>query len=884
MFVVTVVAGGGRVPCRDDAVRVLRHDRIAGIAQRDGKLLRLLCLARLGYVHQHQHAPRRLPIGFAGRMNVYCITTAAVPVVYFLRGGAARLQRFAGQHSQVRQFDLRTEVAEGPADVAVDEVEQLLRRRGETADLQALVENDDRKADAEQQAVEVFDGAGQFLNAVLQFPVDCGEFFIGALQCGARRLHRLSGAMQFFVGRLDLLVGRLQLFLGGVALFDHGLLIFGVRREFAFQRLGARDGAGGVGLCAAGDGTLLGQLSEDHREVAAVAVAHEGQDFYDAGAGGPALAEPRLCPLATAVVLQRAVESETQFGDELLSHQPQEVEARAAGLGVEVAGVAAEKQLHIQLLVDDCAGRRELALYELLLTTLEGALLWWIDRSRRRRTDRCSAARHDAAQVIVRADGKVFLAIQFVFAVDGNEQIGVVASAFRRAEQQGAVGLQRVMKDSQQTCLHFLLEIDQYIPTTDEIKIREWRVFQQILRRENAEFAQAFGNQVAIVGFGKEAFQALGRQLGADVLGEETAAGYFDGVGIAVGAEDLHRDAVDALSQHLGQHDSDGIDFFAGRAAGHPASDRLVLALGQHQRCQHLLPNSLEGLAVAEKFGDADQQVAEQRVHFIGAVFEMVHILAEVVDVLEQHAALNTPLHGAALVTAEVVAAALLQQDEYFLEGVVVAVARPAGADSGTVREMGQLRGDIGRHQYLVDPAGGDGRDGHAIGLRCGGILHQSDAARALDGPEPEHAITAGAGQQHPYCVLFLIPRQTLKKTVNGKMRVPRSARAQSENALLQLQLAIGGKDMDVAGLQAQPVADLQHRYDGSFGQQGRESAVMLLRERLNYYPHRRRDGRRPRPYQFVDGRRPDSRRADGDDWEWLIRLRHALSSPATAS
>ena len=70
------------------------------------------------------------------------------------------------------------------------------------------------------------------------------------------------------------------------------------------------------------------------------------------------------------------------------------------------------------------------------------------------------------------------------------EEVREAAHGLRRAEQQKAVRVQRVVENRDHALLHRRAEIDQHVPATDEVHFREGRIRHDILPRKDAEIAQ----------------------------------------------------------------------------------------------------------------------------------------------------------------------------------------------------------------------------------------------------------------------------------------------------------------------------------------------------------------------------------------------------------
>ena len=64
------------------------------------------------------------------------------------------------------------------------------------------------------------------------------------------------------------------------------------------------------------------------------------------------------------------------------------------------------------------------------------------------------------------------------------------------AEEQETGFVQRVMKQRDQAVLKLGREIDQKVPAGDQVELREGRVPQQVVHREQADLAQVAGDAI----------------------------------------------------------------------------------------------------------------------------------------------------------------------------------------------------------------------------------------------------------------------------------------------------------------------------------------------------------------------------------------------------
>ena len=155
---------------------------------------------------------------------------------------AALLDNRGYEVFQIGDVEADAKVADRPADVSLQQAQQLLCGRCEAADTALTVQNQDGKIDAADYVVQIVGEQAQLGVALLQLLVEGDEFFIA-------RLKFFLGGLEFFVRALKLLhagecflVGGFQLLVGGFLLANDRLNVFPGARQFAFQPLNFRSG------------------------------------------------------------------------------------------------------------------------------------------------------------------------------------------------------------------------------------------------------------------------------------------------------------------------------------------------------------------------------------------------------------------------------------------------------------------------------------------------------------------------------------------------------------------------------------------------------------------------------------------------------------------
>ena len=126
------------------------------------------------------------------------------------------------------------------------------------------------------------------------------------------------------------------------------------------------------------------------------------------------------------------------------------------------------------------------------------------------------------------------------------------------------------------------------------------------------------------------------------------------------------------------KQDGEGIGFLAGGTAGAPRRESIAPAgLPARSLRDGLLLERPKRLRVAEEAGDADQQVAKERLHIRRGLLQIADIVVQPLDLVDGHAPLDAAGDGALLVLRKVVTGVGAQQQEDLLQRVV-GLGRPA--------------------------------------------------------------------------------------------------------------------------------------------------------------------------------------------------------------
>ena len=145
-------------------------------------------------VHERHQHPVDLVLGGPVWPHPQGIPTS-VPALDLLFNQAAFTARFRDQAVQVGQINVRPDIADWPAHVRGNQVQQRFRRGSEAPDSAVAAHDDNRDADTDKQITQVVRKLAQFRVPVLQLLVQRAQFLVRGLQL-------LLGSLQFFVGAL----------------------------------------------------------------------------------------------------------------------------------------------------------------------------------------------------------------------------------------------------------------------------------------------------------------------------------------------------------------------------------------------------------------------------------------------------------------------------------------------------------------------------------------------------------------------------------------------------------------------------------------------------------------------------------------------------------
>src|SRR5262245_66670743 len=107
------------------------------------------------------------------------------------------------------------------------------------------------------------------------------------------------------------------------------------------------------------------------------------------------------------------------------------------------------------------------------------------------------------------------------------------------------------MQQRQDLFLQNRLEVDQQIAATDQVHMRERRIGDDVLSREDAHVAERLADAVTSLRLDEEAAQSLRRDVLHDILRVEAGARYLNAPFVEVGDEHLDGAVPGALDYNF---------------------------------------------------------------------------------------------------------------------------------------------------------------------------------------------------------------------------------------------------------------------------------------------------------------------------------------------
>ena len=265
-----------------------------------------------------------------------------------------------------------------------------------------------------------------------------------------------------------------------------------------------------------------------------------------------------------------------------------------------------------------------------------------------------TGANRIGGEVRIRAGGARLPAVDPMLTIDRREQVRKRADGLRRAEEEEAVRVQRVMERRDHAFLQGWCEVDEQIAAADEVDARERRIGRDVLLGEKAHLPDGFADAVLVILAGEEAPQALGRDLRFDVLGIDALAGPLQQRLGEIGREHLNRGPSRLVLEEFQKRHHQRIRFLAGRASRHPDTDRRVRGLVLQDLGEDAVLERLESLGLAEEARDVDQDVLIQRLELRAILLQVPCVIGEIFLGMKHHAPHDAPPDRRIAITAEV--------------------------------------------------------------------------------------------------------------------------------------------------------------------------------------------------------------------------------------
>jgi hypothetical protein len=253
--------------------------------------------------------------------------------------------------------------------------------------------------------------------------------------------------------------------------------------------------------------------------------------------------------------------------------------------------------------------------------------------------------------------------VDFPLVVHGFEVVGHLAGGFAGSQQQDTLGVEREVEQLQRFFLQHRLKIDEQVAAAQQVDVGEGRILDNVVACEYHQFADVAPDLEVV----RPAVEIPGEQFGGKVRGD--AFGVFAGAGplqcvaVDVGGENFDVHVPSQLHQALPDDDCQGIGLLPGGATGHPDPQLSFIRVLQQSR-KPVFPDFVKGLGVSEKTGDADEQLPVEGRHLTRVGFQVGDIFPQAVDLVDRHAALDAPYHGAGFVEGEIHRGSLPQQGE----------------------------------------------------------------------------------------------------------------------------------------------------------------------------------------------------------------------------
>ena len=453
--------------------------------------------------------------------------------------------------------------------------------------------------------------------------------------------------------------------------------------------------------------------------------------------------------------------------------------------------------------------------------------------------------------------------------VDRLEQLAVAGDVLRRAEEQVAGRVQRIVEHRGKSVLQLGVKIDQKISVGNQVELGIGWILGKVVGREDAHVAHLFVQTPASPFLSEKALQSLRRHFVRNFLTVHCGPCDPERALVDVGGEDLHL-GRDAQGRHVFAHQNRKAEgLLAGGAAGDPDADVAVCALALEQLGDDLSRQRVEGVRVPEELGDADQQLVEQVLQFGGRFAAMGDEGVRVVDLQRQHAPADAAAEGLALVVLEIVADLAAQQLAKRFGLAVVHTLAAIGCRAERRGVVGQPIGHVRHRQDRVDAAGLDGVPGHIDRHRPVLVtaLGEDEAAVFMDRADAARTVVAVARQHHRHRPRSQGFGQRREELVDRIARALLSKADELQGVVLEGEHRAGENDMNRVRAHRLAPHGLDHRYFGEPRQHFRQVAFVVRGQMQDQHEAHAAIGRQlfKKALQSVDSPRGRADRHDGE-------------------
>src|SRR5215475_3138255 len=183
------------------------------------------------------------------------------------------------------------------------------------------------------------------------------------------------------------------------------------------------------------------------------------------------------------------------------------------------------------------------------------------------------------------------------------------------------------MKGSRDLGLQIAVEIDEEIPTRNEIYVREWRVTQNAVLRKHNEIAHFALHAVVVPFTHKKSAQAFLRHVRLNGDRIACRARNSQRARVEVGGKYLDIGPILAARHLLEQQDGNREDLFSRGATRHPDSDR---TLGPTEELGYdFARKRFKGRSIAEEARHGYQKISQKRLDLLCVFTEIHHVTIE---------------------------------------------------------------------------------------------------------------------------------------------------------------------------------------------------------------------------------------------------------------